>query len=191
MFHVNMRSFIPTQPGQAELILKKQKDPAPAPKAGSCEVAMPPEGVDPKAGGVVLEEFQNHHDVETSGPFCEVDFVTLHGISKKPKEYVPPSFSERPVFCMLAEKGLASIPAAQGFMLSHHSQSCQWHARCAHTNRNYAPTWGAKRTEEHALLLTLQRLWSWYVEQFPEDNDGRTYLERIRKYMDTVSCDAD
>ncbi len=95
-------------------------------------------------------------------------------------------FFAREAFKSLSEKGLAVIPPEQGYLLSYHSKSFQWHARCVWKDANMAPTWGAMRTEEQALCLAIERLWIWFVELNPDDENGALRLEKVREHLKKI-----
>lgn len=79
--------------------------------------------------------------------------------------YQPPCFQEREAYQSLLQEGLIRMPDVSGFQISHHSQTRQWHARRAETEsnkaKNFAPSWGEKRSETMALLLVVRKIWEW------------------------------
>lgn len=185
---VKPMQIIPMLRGQQDVMMQiVLKDPAPAKKPPK-EFEHPQfqeEDPDPNMDLVT----------ESTGPFDEVDFISLHGVDpmihgdgseKGSHHYAPPDFFNRPAFKSLSEKGLAVIPAEQGYMLSYHSKTYQWHARCVCKDANMAPTWGAKRTEEQALCLAIERLWKWFVEENPDDEEGVLRLEKIREHLKQI-----
>lgn len=169
----------------------QQMDPAPAAKAGSFKAVEPWKGKDAVGyKGKQDDEDQDGEpddmEVPTVGPWdAEMEFVTAHGLSKK---HMPPSFFNRAVFVKLHEDGYAVLPDQEGFMLSYHNSTHQWHARCADLNANYAPSWGAKRTELQAILAAIEQLWKWYVQLHPGDADGEASLKRIQEYIKKMAA---
>eukprot|EP00438_Fugacium_kawagutii_P021030 Skav205788 [mRNA] locus=scaffold340:197261:201341:+ [translate_table: standard] len=175
--------------GQMDVFMTHQQmDPAPAAKAGSSKAVEPWKGKDAVGheGQQDDEDKDGHPDDEmeapTMGPWdAEMEFVTVHGSSKK---HMPPAFFNREVFLKLHEDGFAVLPDQEGFMLSYHNSTHQWHARCADLNANYAPSWGAIRTELQAILAAIEQLWKWYVQLHPGDADGKASLKRIQEYIE-------
>jgi len=168
--------------GQQDVMMEKvMQDPAPVKKSSkeAEQVQFEDGDVDPNMDPVN----------ESSGPLEEIDFVSFHGVdpmihgSEKGSHYAPPAFFDREAFKSLAEKGLTVIPAEQGYMLSYHSKTFQWHARCVWKDANMAPTWGATRTEEQALCLAIERSWMWFVELNPNDEEGVLRLGKIREHL--------
>lgn len=161
-----------------EAMKAQQMDPAPAAKAGSEKPATTWKGT----------THEDSDDGEFIGNFDEMEFVTLKG-SKKVGSHAPApaSFSTREAYTKLAAEGLVDLPPEEGFMLSHHNQTCQWHARFGPGNMNFAPSWGAKRTEEEALLKAVEQLWKWFLQFHPDNVDGIAYLDRIQLKIQSLT----
>lgn len=101
--------------------------------------------------------------------------------------HIPKCFFEREVFCDLDKEGLTLLPSSEGMGLSYHKQSKQWHSWWLVEKKNYAPTWGNKRSELKALLLALIRLWSWHLSILSDDQVGQKQLQRIQEKLSTVT----
>lgn len=98
---------------------------------------------------------------------------------------VPLVFFEREAFSQVAEKGLHRVPP--GYGLSYHTQSFQWHGRSKAGTQNYAPTWNSTlRSELKALLLTLECLWKWHLEENPDDVAAKAQLASIQAELQNV-----
>ena len=174
--------------GQMEaFMVNGEFDPAAAPKAGS----------DKPMESAAADEEPNHHDDDhdeesekiTTDLLDESKFVSLIGSKEMQKhgQHGPPAFFTRDIYCKLNDHGLVSVPPCDGFILSYHNSTCQWHGRCSELNKNYAPTWGALRTEEQALLAVIEQLWKWFLELNPDNMDGAAYLERIQGCIKELS----
>lgn len=161
-----------------------QMDPAPHPKGGDHlpKVWVAGEGLGEvgDAGAMdVIEKKQGEGDeTETVN---EGDLVVAVSQSK----HTPPVFFTRPCYQELDGMGLTRLPEATGFTLSYHSVSCQWHARWQSADKHFAPSHGTIRSEMKALLLSLCKLWEWYLST--EDSvEGKDYLKRLEEYMGKV-----
>ena len=168
-------------------------DPAPSAKAGSDKPVMPWKG----AAAVGEDANENDHDeddheeseMNMTDLLDETKFVSLLGSKemKKHGQHGPPTFFTREVYCKLNDQGLVSIPPCDGFMLSYHNATSQWHGRCSSLNKNFAPTWGALRSEEQALLAVIEQLWKWFQQLYPDNMEGFDYLERIQGRIKELS----
>ncbi|CAK9086713.1 unnamed protein product [Durusdinium trenchii] len=170
-----------------------QMDPAPTTKAGedtqskvwapSSSNMMQPSviaeaPIDPLVEGPADGEFID-----------ESNMIQMHG-HKQPggssHSHTPPGFFEREAYADLEKVGLTALPMADGYVLSYHKVTRQWHARDP-SGSNYAPTWGLIRSELKALLLALDQLWDWYVETNPDDKvDAEEHLQNIRSYSNSI-----
>lgn len=74
---------------------------------------------------------------------------------------------------------LAKLPPAEGYGLWCHVSSSQWHVHDKGTNKNFAPTWGNKRSPKVALLMALRQLWRWFLEKTPSNVEGVAHLARL------------
>ena len=91
-------------------------------------------------------------------------------------------FMNRPVYLALKDEGLVSLPPVQGFFLSCHPSSCQWHAGFPKADgtgvKNRAPKWSESvRSERKALLLALRFLWETYVSD--GNSDGQHHVDQL------------
>lgn len=148
-----------------------EADAAPAPKPGSDE---PDKIWEPALGALVQTsgEGEGAEEASAEGDFDETDmFTVVHN-------NVPPCFFERDAYRVLHNKGLTSLP--EGFKLSYHTVSCQWHGRWDAVNKNFAPSWGNLRSELKALILTLIQIWEWHLSVCPDDNAAIGHLENLR-----------
>lgn len=154
--------------GQEQLVVfEDEHDPAPAPAAGSKKIHMH-QIIEDDDGGDSSQD-------EKCAPLMEEEFIKMVAVPKTEKAFTPPSFFEREAFRDLNERGLANLPPGQ-YALWHHVSSSQWHAYNKVTGKNFAPTWGNKRSETCAILLALARLWQWFVQDEPSDAEGKAYL---------------
>eukprot|EP00435_Cladocopium_sp_Y103_P041849 s3536_g11.t1 len=169
-------------------------DPAPAPMAGE-DVWVEPISDDPKALQCLLldddpstdeedlegmmTELQNDEDAE--GEESTKIAKEAHGVT-----HVPACFFERDVFCKLEKENLTCFPPTNGLKLSYHSQSQQWHAKWVDRKLNFAPSWGATRSEMKSLLLSIKQLWVWHLSINKDDHAGHAQLASIKKKLSTV-----
>lgn len=162
--------------GLADLEPLEYKDPAPAPSAGDQLVAF--------------EDF-DCSDSEEEHELTEKDAADdkLESAEAKPRDHhggehvhVPASFFQRECYVMLSEEGLTCVPSTEGLRLSHHTQSQQWHAMWTveGKTRNFAPSWGQKRSEAMSLLLSLRQLWLWHLTICEDDHAGQAQLDKIQ-----------
>ena len=167
-------------------------DPAPEPEAGSntcpepMQLAIQQDMDDPEG-----EYDEDMHVEELADSELLQDDMDDVSCKKGPTThaYVPASFFDRPVYCMLKDEGLTALPFSEGegFALRCHKQSQQWHAVWEAKKRNFAPTWGNKRSELMSLLTALRQLWIWYLVSVDyQDALGKEQLERIRERIKTV-----
>lgn len=165
-------------------------DPAPAPEAGSVVCPEPMQ----LAIGLNMDDPEGEYDedmcvdevADSESPHQDdVSYMkesTTHA-------YVPAGFSEKEEYCMLKDEGLTTLPfkEGEGFALRCHNQSQQWHAVWEAKKRNFAPTWGKRRSKLMSLLAALRQLWLWYLVSVEwNDPPGKEQLERIREKIKTV-----
>eukprot|EP00438_Fugacium_kawagutii_P035061 Skav236668 [mRNA] locus=scaffold338:219292:219789:- [translate_table: standard] len=159
-----------------------QMDPAPEPKGGDHlpKVWVAGEGLGEVAdSGVVDVIGKKQGEGDETEAVNEEDLV--HAVSK----FTPPVFFTRPCYKELDDKGLTGLPQATGFTLSYHTSSSQWHARWQDANKHFAPSHGAIRSELKSLLLSLCKLWEWYLS-IEDSVEGRNHLKRLEEYMSKV-----
>ena len=147
------------------LVVAMEEDPAPA-----CEKdPLPLEFQEPDAMEGVEPEFISHN-------------VTSNDDQRA---HAPPAFMNREAYMKLNEKGWTYLPNATGVGLHYHSKSQQWHSSWPTGNK--APTWGALRSEEKAILTALIALWTWFCAECawckPKD---RAYLLALQAKCDEI-----
>ncbi|CAJ1437547.1 unnamed protein product [Effrenium voratum] len=136
-----------------------------------------------------LDDDEPVHQESDDKPVDADDFIKMvstPGTGGK-KAYAPPSFFSRPAYQVAAEKGLVQLPPSNGYGLWHHTSTSQWHAHHKGTNENFAPSYKNNRSEEAALLLAMEKLWLWYLQEEPTDVDGAEYLARIQAELHSMS----
>lgn len=191
-FGINMEHCHSKRAGQCEVSMATaEMDPAPAAKAGSDDAAKvwnPMKSKMVNAESCAAGDAGEGSDLEPAEPLDESKMVTLLGTcsSGSKKAHVPPSFFSREAYAELDTLGLTEIPPLDGYGLSYHKVSFQWHARCG--AKNFAPSWGEGiRSEKKALLLALMKLWDWYLEAKPDDSDAKTHQDSLALYFASVS----
>ena len=167
---------LPDSTGQQQLVAYEEEcDPAPAPAPGSKKT---------HAHRIIEDDDGDSSQDEKSAPLMEEEFIKMVAVPKTEKAFTPPSFFEREAFRDLNERGLANLPPGQ-YALWYHVSSSQWHAHNKVTGKNFAPTWGKKRSETCAVLLALAQLWKWFVEDEPLDAEGQAYLALLESEIQT------
>lgn len=160
-------------------------DPAPEPAAGSekplavktshCQS----QDVEEKPGvpdqGVVLGDIIASNSVDASD-FVQMAIIPGEKVScYKP----PPSFMNRAAYRALAEEDLVNLPPLGSAGLWCHASAQQWHAHHGVKKINFAPSWGNSRSETMAILLAIEKLWLWYAEENPSDEEAAKQLSLL------------
>ena len=150
-------------------------DVAPEPNAGSKKSKGMPTLLDDDASDASDADIPEGKD-----KVCEEDFVTMVVVEgdKKSREKAPPSFFARPAYVQLSEQGFTTLPDLPGVGLWYHNSTTQWHGH--YDGKNFAPTWGAKRSEREAILLTIAQLWEWFLEVHPTDGEALARVELLK-----------
>ena len=160
-------------------------DPAPEPAAGSgkpkavktshWESDDIEENPDIIGQETVLGQIIASNSVDASG-FVQMAIIPGEKVSC----YKPPaSFMHREAYRSLAEEGLVDLPPLGSAGLWCHASTQQWHAHHGVKKINFAPSWGNSRSETKAILLALERLWLWYTEENPLDEQARKQLSLL------------
>lgn len=161
-------------------------DPAPEPAAGSekpmasktshCKSQDVEENPDVAPPDIVLGDLIASNSVDASD-FVQMAIIPDHKVScYKP----PPSFMNRAAYRALAEEDLVNLPPLGSAGLWCHASTQQWHAHHGVKKINFAPSWGNSRSETMAILLAIERLWLWYVEENPLDEQAPKQLSLLK-----------
>ena len=166
--------------GAAEAMPIQYLDPAPEPEAGSNKCHEPMQlaiqGPSDDEDDMCEKDLTDTEQVE--------DIEAAYSHHSHSHAYVPASFFAREVYCKLKDEGLTILPFSdgQGFALRCHSKSKQWHGVWEARKRNFAPTFGNKRSETMSLLC----VWTWYLSIADHDEAGKDQLNRIQEKIKTV-----
>eukprot|EP00438_Fugacium_kawagutii_P025177 Skav204199 [mRNA] locus=scaffold3425:108725:116221:+ [translate_table: standard] len=185
----------PEHAGVEQMDAIAYQDPAPEPEAGS-NVHLPAladlnHQDDGDDDGVYMTGVDGDDDEECEDEqmqFIEAEETADGG--EKPAAsvhvHVPASFFSREVFTRLKGEGLVQLPKTLGLTLSYHASSQQWHARWLSRGLNYAPKWGAKRSEMMSLLMALRQLCDWHLSINADDAESRDLKDRLQAKINEV-----
>ena len=151
-------------------------DPAAAPGAGSVKEPRPI-----TFGQLVPQDIPEGSQVDPDQFVCMVVTAGDHASRCKP----PASFMYRAAYQQLAEEGCVELPNSPGVGIYHHNQTCQWHA--VFNNQNFAPSWGAIRSERKALLSALHAIWEWFCAQNPNMAAAKQHLDMLTQKLQETS----
>ena len=136
-----------------------------------------------RAGRLIDDDEEEKEDAAAlDEPVDETAFVQMTVVKGNPASQfkAPASFFDRDCYKELSDLNLVALPDMEGCGLWCHASSSQWHAyRGAAKKGNFAPSWGATRSETLAFLLAVQKLWQWYLEDHPADPTGQKILSAI------------
>ena len=160
----------------------QDKDPAPAPEAGSHKHPEP-----------VVSLCKVHHsgpDEFASGSLpaeSECFFMAFKSATDDVRPKVPSQFREREAYKALELEGLTDLPPVLGCGLYYHQSSQQWHSVYGPNSQyNTAPTWNTElRSEEKAILIAMCAMWRWYCQTSKRPPDQK-YLIVLERKLESV-----